>query len=140
MWIWDKNREIRKCVICGESFEAPKHKTNQCCSKKCAATLAFKNRTKKLEKFCLACGEKFLAKTPNQKYCSLNCSRKHARKSPDIIKTCPICGKSFLENKKHRDHLCCSKSCGLKLSWKKRKEKQSSTFNTVIPTTNNTST
>ncbi|MBR0289662.1 MAG: HNH endonuclease [Selenomonadaceae bacterium] len=120
-WAHRKKTEVRICVICGNSFTISKYSPTLTCSLSCRSQLILKNASvQPIEKICPACGKKFFTHSAKRKYCSPVCGKTAKIKSPVEI-TCPVCGKIFTQNRKHTDHLCCSRSCGLKLSWQKRR-------------------
>ena len=76
-------------------------------------------RTQK-EKICKECGKRFVPRSPNGKYCCIECSRKAERKQYEIwrrevnearrpLNACAICGKPFLAgsvNARYCSHEC----------------------------------
>jgi len=70
------------------------------------------------EKECICCGNKFLPKSKNRKYCSKECrelstkainQKKHREKNPISPRDCPNCGKTFEPRKLSMKF--CSRSC-----------------------------
>lgn len=121
-WVHHKNIETRKCVICGKDFQTSKYRHTQTCSYSCRAKLGAQSTKESYQKVCKVCGKTFVTNDAYRKCCSPDCSKK-AKIKPEAEIVCPVCGKTFKQNQKHPDHICCSKSCGLKLSWQKRKSK-----------------
>lgn len=74
---------------------------------------------------CEACGKEFTTKQYWQKFCSNNCKSAFRRKSnvDSIEVECEFCKKYFKKNK-YSKAICCSKSCGCKMSWKTSKKRQ----------------
>lgn len=71
--------------------------------------------------FCEYCGKEFESAKTNSRFCSNVCKSKSRRESgvDNVVKKCKFCGKEFVINKYSKTETC-SKSCGLKLSWKSR--------------------
>ena len=63
------------------------------------------------EKPCDACGKLFMG-TKLQRFCSNACKSKYRRDAgnDDIVKTCPVCGKTFTTNR-YRPAMRCSREC-----------------------------
>lgn len=120
-WAHREKTEARTCTICGKKFIISKYSHTQTCSLSCRSQLILKNAvTPPIEKTCPACGKTFFTRSQKRKYCSPTCGKTAKIKTPVEI-VCPVCGKSFIQNRKHTDHLCCSRSCGLKLSWQRKR-------------------
>jgi len=56
--------------------------------------------------------------------------------NPLVEKICPVCGKNFTVPFHQRNLICCSKECGYVLTWKTRKNKQS-TIKKICPVCGN---
>lgn len=71
-------------------------------------------KERKIFEFCSYCGKKFRLKTKNQKYCSIQCSRKaffeRQREKREKIRKCPFCKKEFETHLPFQKF--CSRSCG----------------------------
>lgn len=79
---------------------------------------------------CSICGETFMARTANQKYCSDPCRRMAEGKSTGLEEwrkgcKCVVCGKKFIPKSSRQK--CCSPSCmevnskGLQVRWRRRR-------------------
>lgn len=106
---------IKKCPICGKTFEALVH-NQRFCSKECRYKNYNKTRAERRPKFepverqCLHCGKVFSSKAHNQKFCSTECRIAHAYKpAPIIAKVCPYCGKEFETTRSDKKY--CSRAC-----------------------------
>lgn len=80
----------------------------------------FKERTS----ICQYCDNEFTTQNMKiPKFCSLKCKAANRRKSgvDNEARLCKWCGESFEVNKYHKTETC-SKRCGIKLSWKRRKD------------------
>ncbi len=79
---------IRKCAICGKSYESLCKKTyNKCCSTKCKNIYAHQQSISSYQnivKTCVICGKEFTPTNNTQ----VVCKNQHMR-------TCVVCGKSF---------------------------------------------
>lgn len=64
-------------------------------------------RTKNPNIVCAHCGKTFKHSSPNKKYCSEQCKAEHNL----IYKCCPVCGKTFSTEKKHKHQVFCSIHC-----------------------------
>lgn len=78
-----------------------------------------------VEHICIICGKHFEIKSSQlhkSKFCSNNCKSKHRRESgiDNIACTCIECGKEFYKNKYSRTDAC-SRSCGKKASWERKR-------------------
>lgn len=108
------------CIICGKTFKTRYHA--KFCSAECMG------KARRVFHECLFCGKKFRSHHPKQKYCSRECFTKHKGQkehpNPREERICVICGKTFSCNKYARSRTC-SKQCGSKLSWQKRRENSS---------------
>lgn len=78
------NIHYRECVVCGAPFEI-KHLSDQkkTCSKKCSIELRKQSMTE-IERVCEYCGKKFMTSSPVAKYCE----------GPHF-RVCQICGQRF---------------------------------------------
>lgn len=67
-------REVRRCPVCGETFEARPRESRRHCSQRCA----HHSRTKYFSRSCVECGEVFkpTGNHKNQKHCSDACARR----------------------------------------------------------------
>ena len=82
------NPVIRKCVICGKSYNSVCNSTyTNCCSKECTVQYAHQQSVasySKITKTCVLCGKEFTPKNNTQ----VVCPDQHYR-------SCAICGKQF---------------------------------------------
>lgn len=66
-----RNKKIYKCEICEKEFESTNDKNaNRFCSRECYNEA---HRIKDKKRKCLTCGEYFIAKASEDKYCSRKC-------------------------------------------------------------------
>ena len=125
------------CIVCSTSFKVkPKVLRNtgaKFCSRKCAGKFhgeeVSRNKNKhRIEKHCLICGKSIFVKPSHidkeGKYCSKECRNsdyKHRFKGKNnpnykgALKTCPVCGKEYINYNKKNKH--CSIKCSRIAKW-----------------------
>lgn len=106
------------CAQCGKTFESTVA-NSRFCSRACSTIFYHGKET--VEKVCSLCGKKFSTRRQNQEFCSKQCSAKNQFKDHREKRICPVCGKEF-EVKKSLPNKCCSRSCGNKYDWQRRKQ------------------
>ena len=119
-----KPMDVRRCVSCGESFDAIPSAPNRFCSIKCAG---LGNGSPPVERVCKQCGNEFLApswavKTGKGLFCSRGCSNDHGR----VHCTCLVCDKQFVATRHQAKdgRRFCSKECGAKGRSRRAKKPQ----------------
>ena len=68
-----------------------------------------------IPKKCGCCKQRFMARKPYQKYCTLACAGKMRRRRKYIMKICDFCNREFPVRYKERQQECCSHQCAGKL-------------------------
>lgn len=66
-----------------------------------------------IQKRCKCCGELFQTENSHQKFCSKECQQRYFSNKPkkQIIRVCPVCGKTFTIPPKKKEQKYCSKQC-----------------------------
>ena len=120
------------CLNCGKEYSAKEADRNKYCSRACAFShktkLAAELRAnkpvviKEYQKNCDACGQLFVSKRSEKKYCSDDCARLAylRRKYPPVSHSCPECGKDF---KGHKSAIYCGPACAKRAIKRERKHK-----------------
>lgn len=104
----------KTCEYCGTEFETGVA-NQRFCSLKCRQKHYNERRPKAepVERQCLNCGKVFSVKSAHgshKKFCSPKCRDHHNYKpAPQVVKTCPYCGKSFETNRADKKY--CSRAC-----------------------------
>ena len=104
---------IKKCEICGKSFEVKNdHPETRTCSPECAKKLAFPNAEHITTK-CEFCGKQIEhLKSDKRRFCSRDCLNKwlslSRTKHKKIVRRCACCGKKFEVSPDNRKNYCSS--------------------------------
>lgn len=110
------------CAKCGVEFQSRSARGAVYCGVKCRN--AIRGKAPAIHQHeCERCGAAFSNSRPHSRFCGHSCASSDtwARLSPDRTRTCSVCGIEFT---RPGDQATCSRSCGNKLGYSRRKERR----------------